>query len=288
MAIDSANNLGATAAQGQEQVSFEKTSSPLGDPARDYADLTGRVALITGASSHGIGNESAKVLAAHGAKVFLTARREDKLIQAAEEIRTFGGEAAYKATDVSKEQDCEAAVQACVEQFGRLDIMVLSAGIAGTSGTEGPDQWFDTENWRRVLGINLDGIFFMVKHGWKECAKGGHGAITLVGSLASWTSEGALPYSASKGAVRSLVQWFGNHLGRMGVRVNGVYPGLIDTDMTHPATLYAPFAEPQIAKTPLGRFGVPEDIAQAVLFLSSDASSWMTGQHLIVDGGELA
>ena len=120
---------------------------------KDPFDLTGRVALITGASSRGIGNESAKVLAEHGAKVFLTARREDKLQRAVEEIEAAGASAAYRVTDVSSEEDCKAAIEECVATFGRLDIMVLSAGISGLSVSGGLETAFDTDNWLSLIHI---------------------------------------------------------------------------------------------------------------------------------------
>ncbi|MGI6535703.1 MAG: SDR family NAD(P)-dependent oxidoreductase [Eggerthellaceae bacterium] len=254
---------------------------------KDPFDLTGRVALITGASSHGIGNSSAKLLAAHGAKVFLTARRQEKLQQAMEEIESAGGVAAYRPTDVSSEEECAAAVKACVDTFGRLDIMVLSAGTSGLSASGGYDAVFDSENWRTVQSINLDGVFFMVKYGARECAKHGCGSIIPVGSLASWHYSGSAAYTATKGALRSLVQYFG-HMLAPDVRVNGIYPGLTDTDMTHPATEHPQFGKMLLSNIPMGRFGTPEDIANGVLYLASDASSFMTGQHLVVDGGELA
>lgn len=249
-------------------------------------DLTGRVALITGASSHGIGNESAKVLAEHGAKVFLTARREDKLREAVAEIEAAGGVASYKPCDVSEEEQCKAAVEACVAEFGRLDIMVLAAGISGLSVSGGMDAVFDSENWKKVQGINLDGVFYMIKHGWEECAKHKVGAIVPVASLAAWRAEGSLAYTATKGAIRSMTHNLGALLAPHGVRVNTFYPGLIDTDMTHQATLYEPYVKVKMPKIPLGRFGTVDDCANAVLFLASDASSFMVGQHLLVDGGE--
>lgn len=255
----------------------------------DDFDLSGRVALVTGASSHGIGNESAKLMAAHGAKVFLTARREEKLQEAVAEIETDGGVAAYRVCDVSSEEECKAAVDACIETFGSLDIMVLSAGISGLSCHGGSDMeaMFDSENWRKMNAINLGGVFFMIKHGYAECGKGGHGAIVPVASMAAWKAEGSAAYTATKGAIRSLTHYFGKFLAPYHVRVNTLYPGFIDTDMTHMATQYQPFADAQMEATPLKRFGTVEDCANAVLFLASDASAYMTGQHLIVDGGEL-
>ncbi len=256
----------------------------------DSFDLTGRVALITGASSHGIGNESAKILAEHGAKVFLTARREDKLQEAVAEIRSAGGEASYRVTDVSSEEDCKAAVDECVREFGRLDIMVLAAGISGLSVSGGLGTAFDTDNWRKVLGINLDGVMFMVKHGWEECAKNRVGAIIPVASLAAWKAAGSVAYTATKGAIRALTPCIGKLLAPEGVRVNTLYPGFIETDMTHPAgtdDIFQKMAPGILSKIPLGRTGKVSDCANAVLYLASDASSFMTGQHLVVDGGEL-
>lgn len=251
-------------------------------------DLTGRVALITGASSRGIGNESAKLLAANGAKVFLVARREAQLQQACEEIRAAGGEASYRAMDVSDEMECKAAVEQCVAEFGRLDIMVLTAGISGLSANGGFDAIFDTDNWVNLRGINLDGIFWMMKYGYAECAKNGVGSIIPVGSLASWHAAGSAAYTASKGAIRSLTQYFGKKFASLGVRVNAIYPGMIDTDMTHGAVSHEQYGPKMLEPIPLGRFGEPIDMAYGILFLASDASSFMTGQHLIMDGGELA
>ena len=258
--------------------------------AKDPFDLTGRVALITGASSHGIGNESAKILAEHGAKVFLTARREEKLQEAVNEIEAVGGEAAYRATDVASEEQCKAAIDACVERFGRLDIMVLSAGISGLSLSGGLETAFDTDNWRKVLGVNLDGVMFMIKHGWKECAKHGVGAIIPVASLAAWKAAGSVAYTATKGAIRALTPCVGKLLAPEGVRMNTLYPGCIETDMTHPEgsdDIFQKIAPGILAKIPLGRTGKVDDCANAVLYLASDASSFVTGQHLVVDGGEL-
>ena len=255
---------------------------------KDPYDLTGRVALITGASSHGIGNESAKLLARHGAKVFLTARREDKLEAAKAEIEAAGGSAAYKVCDVSVEEDCKAAVEACIAEFGRLDIMVLAAGISGLSLSGGMEAAFDVDNWKKLQGINLDGVFYMVKYGWEECAKNGVGSIVPIASLAAWKAAGSVAYTATKGAIRSMTPCLAKMLAPHGVRFNTFYPGFIDTDMTHAATEYEPFVKSKLPAIPLGRFGTPEDCANGVLYLASDASSFMTGQHLVVDGGELA
>ncbi len=248
--------------------------------------LKGRVALVTGASSWGIGSESAKLLADAGAKVFLTARREDKLQAMAESIEQAGGEAGYIACDVSSEEQCKAAVDACIERFGRLDIMVLSAGISGNS-VHSIDEDFDTDNWRKVLGINLDGVIWMMKYGHAECAKNGAGSIIIISSMGAYTGTGNAPYTAAKGGLRSLTTRFGKQMAAEGVRVNTIYPGMIDSDMTHGAFGNPDYLPMFLPKIPLGRMGQPEDIANMSLFLASDASSWITGQHFLVDGGNI-
>ncbi len=252
--------------------------------------LDGRVALVTGASSRGIGNGSAKILAEAGAKVFLVARREERLRAAAAEIEAAGGSAAFAVADVSDEAQCKAAVDACVSRFGGVDVMVLASGISGLA-EKSLDDAFDTDNYRRVLGINMDGVYFMMKHGYAECARGGHGSIVLVNSLAGFSAAGSAAYAASKGAVRAWTQNFAKKLAPLGVRVNAVVPGLVDTEMTHPEgmdDLFEKYVAPAAAKVPLGRLGTIDDIANGVLYLASDASSWVTGHSILIDGGELA
>ena len=252
--------------------------------------MDGRVALITGASSRGIGNGSAKILAEAGAKVFLVARREEKLQAAVSEIEAAGGEAGYAVADVSDEAQCKAAVEACVDKFGGLDVMVLASGISGKNERSIEDA-FDVENYRRVLSINMDGVYFMMKHGYAECAKGGHGSIVLVNSLAGFHAAGSVAYAGAKGAVRAWTQNLAKKLAPMKVRVNAVIPGLIDTDMTHPEgmdELFEKYVAPAAGKIPLGRLGNIDDIANGVLYLASDASEWVTGHSILIDGGELA
>ena len=253
-------------------------------------NMDGRVALITGASSRGIGNGSAKILAEAGAKVFLVARREEKLEAAVAEIEAAGGEAGYAVADVSDEAQCKAAVEACVDKFGGLDVMVLASGISGLN-ERSLDDAFDVENYRRVLSINMDGVYFMMKYGYAECAKGGHGSIVLVNSLAGFHAAGSVAYAGAKGAVRAWTQNLAKKLAPMKVRVNAVIPGLIDTDMTHPEgmdELFEKYVAPAAAKIPLGRLGSIDDIANGVLYLASDASEWVTGHSVLIDGGELA
>ena len=253
-------------------------------------NMDGRVALVTGASSRGIGNGSAKILAEAGARVFLVARREEKLQAAVAEIEAAGGEAGYAVADVSDEAQCKAAVEACVAKFGGVDVMVLASGISGLNERSLEDA-FDTENYRKVLSINMDGVYFMMKYGYAECAKGGHGSIVLVNSLAGFSAAGSVAYAGAKGAVRAWTLNLAKKLAPMHVRVNAVIPGLIDTDMTHPEgmdELFEKSGAPAAAKIPLGRLGNIDDIANGVLYLASDASEWVTGHSILIDGGELA
>ena len=252
----------------------------------DLCNLEGRVALITGASSWGIGGGAARLLAQHGAKVFLVARREEKLLEITEEIESAGGEAGFFAADVSVEEQCKASVEACLEKFGRLDIMVLSAGQSG-KGEFTYDDVFDTENYRNIMGVNMDGVWWMIKYGAKECAKGGVGSIIPIESLAGYTAAGFGPYTGAKGALRSWEKYLAKKLAPMGVRVNGVAPGFVRSDMTIEAAESEEASAFFMSTIPLRRFGEIEDIANAVLFLASDASSWMTGQTMIIDGGQL-
>ncbi len=153
--------------------------------------------------------------------------------------------------------------------------------------SEGYDAIFDSENWREVQSINLDGVFWMMKYGAPECAKGGNGVIIPVSSLAAWKAEGSAAYTATKGAILSLTHYFGKKFQELGmpVRVNTLYPGMIDTDMTHMALAHPQFGPAIVGRIPIGRAGTVEDTSNALLYLASDASSFMTGQHLVVDGG---
>ena len=250
-------------------------------------DLTGRVALITGASSRGIGFGAAEALAKAGANVLLVARREEELQEKVAAIEAKGGNAAYFVCDVKDESRCAEAVKFCVDTFGRLDIMVLSAGISGMYSADVEDL-FDSEDWEDVLGTNLMGVMHFIKYGYEPCSQHGVGAIVPISSKAALRVDGALAYTATKGALSRMVPFLGKHLGPLGIRVNAIAPGLIDTDMTNPPgydtteVLFKPMEE----KSPLHRCATIEDCANAILFLVSDAAKSVTGQTIAVDGGE--
>ena len=254
--------------------------------AIDLMDVTGKVAFITGASSRGIGSGAAQLLAEHGAKVFLVARRQEALAEQARIIEDAGGEAAYQTCDVSEYEEVKAAMDACIERFGKLDILVCAAGISGDFVEEID---FDLEDWEAVKGINLDGIYYSVMCAYPHLKEQPGASIIIVSSQAQLKVEGCLPYTATKGAIGRMVPWWAAKMGPDDIRVNAIAPGLIDTDMTNPPgwdtieMLHVPAAQ----KAPLRRCATIEDCAKSILFFASDASRCVTGNTLPVDGGEL-
>lgn len=244
--------------------------------------LKGKVALITGSSS-GMGRETARLFAKCGAKVFLAARRENRLEEIKAEIEAAGGEAGYLKTDVSKEEDCKAAVKACVEQFGRLDILVNSAGIGGSArGLEGE---LDTDLLNRVMNIDLYGVLFMIKYSYPEMNKVGGGSIVSISSIAALKNMGCVAYAAAKGGIKSADLTLACYLSPLKIRINSIYPGGILTEMSEKALEDKELHDSICKAVPLGYIGFAEDIAYCALYLASDASSYVTGQTLIVDGG---
>ena len=246
--------------------------------------LEGKSALVTGAAS-GIGRASSLLFAQHGASVVVVDRASE-VEATAEAIRAAGGRAVAVVADVSKEADVEAFIQTAVREHGGLDVCYANAGI---SGGLVPFDELTVELWERVLGINLIGAFLTVKYAARVMVPKGRGSIICTASVAGLRSgAGGTPYSASKAGVVSLVQTAANQFGGTGVRINAICPGLIETGMTQPIFDRARErgTEQKIGQlNPLRRGGVPEEIAQAALFLASDDASYVNGQALPVDGG---
>ena len=157
-------------------------------------DLTGRTALITGGGS-GIGKGCAKILADAGANVFVIGRRESKLQEVCEEIQGQDGICDYYAADLSREENCEAMVQACVKRFGRLDILINSAGSRGAHGTL--EEEFSAENLRDVMDVDFNSTFWAIKYAYPECQKNGVGSIINIASLAALSARGPIVYTAA-------------------------------------------------------------------------------------------
>ena len=241
--------------------------------------LDGKVALITGAAS-GIGLATAQLFAAEGARVAMVDRNADGVNEAAGEI---GSSAAAISADVTSEADVEGMVAACVERFGRLDVAFNNAGIA--SGA--PIHEHPLEQFQRVIDVCLTGVFLCVKHESKQLiGQGEGGSIINTASInATQATAGLAAYCSAKSGVTMLTKVSALELGPHGIRVNAVGPGHTKTPMTTRARDVPGFDEAMIGATPMGRLGEPEDIAQMVLYLASDASPWVSGQLFYVDGG---
>lgn len=249
--------------------------------------LAGKVAVITGGGS-GIGLASARLFAEEGAKLAITGRRSEYLSEAAGTIK--GPEPVLQlAGDVGDEAIVEAHCRAVIDRFGRLDVLLASAGWS--TGTSVPDTTL--ADWEAVIRSNLTGSFLWSRAAIAEMRKTGGGSIILVGSqLAYAGGRSNAAYLATKGALASLCRTMAVDHAAEGIRVNLLVPGAIDTPLLRRA--FARRADPaaaeaaSVARHPLGRLGRPEEMAKPALFLASDESSFTTGSELIADGGWLA
>ena len=246
--------------------------------------LSGRSAVITGAAS-GIGRASARLFAAEGARVVI-ADKADAVAETAEAVKAAGGEAVPLVGDAGDDAFVRELVERAKSQHGALDIFWANAGI---SGGFAPLHEQTADYWAEILRVNLIGAFLGVKYASEAMIPQGKGAIICTASVAGIRSGAGGPaYSASKAGVISLVQTAANELYGTGIRVNAVAPGLIETGMTKPIFdgARARGNEDKIGQlNPTTRYGVPEEIAAAALFLASDDASYVNGQTLAVDGG---
>lgn len=251
--------------------------------------VQGKVALVTGGAS-GLGAESARRLAREGAKVMLTDLAAEAGQGVTDEILAEGGVAAFLSQDVVDEPRWAEVVAETVARFGRLDVLVNSAGV-GSGGQPILEATF--EGWRRIVGINLDGTFLGVRHAAPVmAAQGGGSIINLSSILGKVGLPGAAAYCASKGGVALLTKAVALELAPAGVRVNSVHPGFIETPMVinvmRESENENEMRDMIISRHAMGRLGVPREIADAIVFLASDESSFMTGSELVVDGGYTA
>lgn len=242
--------------------------------------LKGKVALVTGAS-RGIGSEIAKGLAAKGAAVIINFNgSKDKAEDVKREIEIAGGAAALYQWDVSDYAACEACVQKIIREYGQLDILVNNAGIT----KDGLLMRMSEEDFDRVIQVNLKGAFHTIRFASRQMIKQKSGRIINISSVAGIAGNaGQANYAAAKAGLIGLTKTAARELASRGITVNAVAPGFIDTDMT--AGLSDKVRESAAAQIPLGVFGKPEDIAAAVLFLTSKDAGYITGQVLHVDGG---
>lgn len=249
-------------------------------------NLEGTGAIVTGAAS-GIGRATARVLAQAGAQV-LACDRAESVAEVAEAICAEGGVARHRVMDAGSEPDVAAAVAEAVETFGGLGVFHANAGITG-GGLAIPMLETSVETWAEVLRVNLIGPFLAIKHSAPVMQAAGGGSIVLTASVAGMRANaGPAQYSASKAGVINLAQTAAYQLAESGVRVNAVCPGLIETEMTRPIYDYAKAtgAGNRVGQlNPMRRGGEPEEIANAVLWLSSPLASYVNGQAVPVCGG---
>jgi NAD(P)-dependent dehydrogenase (short-subunit alcohol dehydrogenase family) len=240
--------------------------------------LDGKVALVTGASK-GIGKAIAAAFAASGASVMISSRTPDALEAAAAEMK---GEVAYTAANAGRPDEAEAAVDATIERFGRLDILVNNAA---TNPYMGPAIDIDLGRYDKTVEVNLRGPLVWTQLAWNKWMKEHGGTVLNIASIGGLTFGGGIGiYDNTKAALIHLTGHLAHELAP-GVRVNAIAPGLVKTDFAR--ALWEPAEELVAKRTPLHRLGVPEDIAAAATYLCSDAASWVTGHTLVVDGGAL-
>ena len=246
--------------------------------------LQGKVALISGAA-RGMGAAEARLFANEGAKVGIADILEEQGRRLEAQIAETGGEAVFIRLDVTSEADWEQAVSTLVGRFGRLDVLVNNAGIY----RHGTGEDTTVEVWDEVMDVNARGVFLGTKAALPALRAARGGSIVNISSVAGLQGgAGATAYTASKGAVRLLTKATAIQYARDGIRANSVHPGSIDTEMS--AGVY-PDEETRRERTshiPLGRIGDPQEVADGVLFLASDESSYMTGSELVIDGGMTA
>ncbi len=243
--------------------------------------LKNKTAIITGGGS-GIGLACAQAFVQEGANVTLFGRRQNVLDQA---VQDLGTQALAVPGDVSKPDDCKALVKATVSKWGSVDILVNNAGTFVGS----PIHEMADEQWDQVLDINLRSVFILTKYALNEMLKNKSGNIINISSILGLVATpGVAAYNASKGALNQFTRSIAVEYGSQGIRSNTICPGLIATDLTRDLMNDKELMDQWRKNYPIGRFGIPEDVAGACLFLASDESSFITGATLPVDGGYTA
>ena len=252
---------------------------------RQLLDLSGRAAIITGGST-GLGRQMAEALAEMGANLVLCARKRERCEQAAEELRQSGVETLPLACDVGNPRDVQAMVAAAHDRFGRIDILVNNAGTAWGA----PVEEMQLEHWNKVITTNLTGTFLCSQAVGKLMIHEHHGKIINLASVAGLVGGAsamqAVGYSASKGGVISFTRDLACKWAPHNIQVNAIAPGWFPTNMS--GWVLEHHKETLLSQIPMKRFGGKDDLKGAVVLLASDASAYITGHVLVVDGGQTA
>ena len=249
--------------------------------------VQGKSVIVTGAGSDpGLGHSSALALAANGARLVVTDIDGPGAERCAQRIRDAGGEAIALTHDVASEEAWKSVLATTIEAYGRLDVLVNNAGIAVLK----PLAQLSLADWNRQIDVNLTSVFLGCKYGAEAMRAGGGGSIVNLSSVAGLVGLATcVAYGASKGGVRMMTKSLAVELGKDRIRCNSVHPGVIWTNMQSGATGgRRESAEAMASGLPLGRMGEPDDIANCVVYLSSDESSYVTGAEFVIDGGMTA
>lgn len=247
-----------------------------------FTDLADKVVIITG-GGRGLGRSIADGFSMQGATVILVGRSFEQLNNAVSEIREAGGKAAAFPADIADEDSVSALCKSVHETFGRIDVLVNNAGI---------NPWYKSaekttlQEWRQIIDVNLTGVFLTCKHVGQIMLDAGQGSIINITSVAGRVGLAkTTAYCAAKGGVEMLTRQLALEWAPKGIRVNAVAPGYFATDLTEGLRTHPVLGRRVLDRTPLGRFGDPEEIVGASLFLASSAAAYVTGHSLAVDGG---
>lgn len=247
--------------------------------------LEGKVILISGGAK-GQGATESIMFAGEGAKIIIGDILDDEGLKVESQIRELGGDATFVHLDVTQESDWDNAVKTAISSYGGLNVLVNNAGILIRKSIE------DTtvEDWDRIMSINAKGVFLGTKAAIPALREAGGGSIINISSTAGLvsSSSGSASYTATKGAVRLFTKSTAIQYAKDGIRCNSVHPGPIETDMIHQSITDPDAMALRMEKLPMGRLGKPEEVANGVLYLASDESSFVTGSELVIDGGSTA
>ena len=244
-------------------------------------DLSGKVAIVTG-TSRGLGQYFARALAKAGADLVITSRKLSRLTEFKQEIESLGRKALPIKMDVLSQSDIENMVRAAIKEYGKIDILVNNAGL----NIRKPSAEFTWADWDTVLDTNLKGVFFCAQAVAKEMIKRSYGRIINIGSCTCvFGMEGIAPYTASRGGILAVTRSLAAEWGKFGITVNVLAPGWFKTAQNKVLYENKEWVDYITSRIPLNRPGQPHDLDGAVVFLASDASAYITGQMILVDGG---